>query len=173
MFCLFGLSLLIGAPTSSGVFILLFESFVLGLLVLWKGLFDISLFPLELYMLLEASLDLLFFIFLGFSINWIGGLDGLLIDWVELLRKFFLSWLKFCAGLFCIFWFIGFDFDWGLLIILGLLGLLGLFSWLGIVFTLSGLLSGFVSNGFLFSLSLGDFCLLEEITEDLSSLFCL
>ena len=77
------------------------------------------------------------------------------------------------GDLLCEFWFRRFVCDCELLTIVGLLGLLGLFSLLGIVFTLSGLLRGFVSNGFLFSLSLGDFCLLEEITEDLSSLFCL
>ena len=40
LFCLFRSSLLIGAPTSSGVFILLSAFFVLGLVEFWFGLFD-------------------------------------------------------------------------------------------------------------------------------------
>ena len=43
LFCLLISSLLIGAPTSSGVFFLLLKSFVLDLLVFGSGLFDICL----------------------------------------------------------------------------------------------------------------------------------
>jgi len=54
LFCLlefiFGSSLLIGAPTSSGGEILLLIFFVLGLFEFWSVLFDICLFPpLEMF----------------------------------------------------------------------------------------------------------------------------
>ena len=119
-------------------------------------------------MLLEELLDLTLFMFLGFAIRWIGGFAGLLIGGVVVFRNVFLSWLKFCEGL--LFVFVRFARDCELLTILGLLGF---WSWFEIIFTLSGLLSGFINNGFLFELFLRGFLCLEEITGDLSSLFCL
>ena len=117
----------------------------------------------------EDSLDLtLLFIFLGFAINWIGGFAGLLIGGVVLFSKVFLSWLKFCEGF--LLEFVRFARDCELLT---KFGLLGFFSWFEIIFTLSGLLSGFINNGYMFELSLRGFPFLGEITGDLSSLFCL
>ena len=122
-------------------------------------------------MFLEDSSDLtLLLIFLGFAISWIGGFAGLLIGGVVLFSKVFLSWLKFCKGLLLIFWFLRFAWDFELLTILGLLGFI---DWFEIFFRLSGLLRGFINNGFLFELSLIGSPFTEEIRGDLSSLFCL
>ena len=171
LFCWLGRSLLIGAPTSSGGDILLLIFFVLDLFEFWSGLFDICLFPPALEMFWEDSLDLtLLLIFLGLAISWIGGFAGLFIGGVMLFRKVFLSWLRFCEVLLFIFWFVRFAWDCELLAIVGLLRFLG---WFEIIFRLSGLLRGFINNGFLFELSLRGFPFIEEITEDLSSLFCL
>ena len=169
LLCLVGSFLLIGAPTSSGVFTLLLKFFNLGLLVFWSGWFgNCLLFP-ELKMFLDAALDeRLLFIFLGFAINWIGGFAELLIAGVVLFRKFVLSLLGFCKGL--IFWLVRFPRDCEELIILGLLGFLG---WFTIIFWLSGLLSGFINNGFLFELSFRDLSFTEELISDSSSLFSL
>ena len=70
LFCKLAFSLLIGAPTSSGGFILLLIFFVLGLLLFPSGLFETCLLYSELEVFLEDSLDLtLLFMFLGFAIN--------------------------------------------------------------------------------------------------------
>ena len=122
---------------------------------------------MSLLVLLELTLLVKF---LGFSISWIGGLVRLLIGGVVLFRKVFLSWLKFSAVLLFRFLFVRFAWDFELLIILGLIGF---FSWLGIIFWLSGLLRGFFNNGFLLELSLRDFPFTGEIRVDLSSFFCL
>ena len=105
-------------------------------------------------------------IFLGFAINWIGVCAGLLIGGFVLFWKVFLSWLEFFSGLFLI-WLV-----W-VCELLTILGLLGFLSFFGNSFRLSGLLRGFVSNCFLFELSLRGFPFREEIIGDLSSLFCL
>ena len=174
MFCLLcwlSLSLLIGAPTSSGGEVLLLILFVWDLFEFWSGLIDICLSPPELEMFWEDSLDLaLFLIFLGLAISWIGGFAGLFIGGVVLFWKVFLSWLKFCEVLLVLFWFLRFAWDCELLTIDGLLRFLSGFE---IIFRLSGLFKGFINNGFLFELSLRGFSFIEEITEDLSSLFCL
>ena len=175
LFCLlefiFGSSLLIGAPTSSGVFILLLKIFVVGLFVFWSSLFDIRLLSPALEMFWEDSLDLtLLFIFLGFAISWIGGFAGLLICGVVLFSKVFLSWFKFCEGLLFIFLFVRFARDCELLVFVGLLRIVGLFE---IIFWLSGLLRGLINNGFFFELSSRGFPFIEEITEDSFSLFFL
>ena len=160
-----GLFLLMGAPTSSGGGILLLILFNLGLLVFWLGLFDSFLLSSELEMFWEDSLDLkLVFIFLGFAINWIGGFAGLLIGGVGLFKKVFLSWLSFCEGLIFVFWIVRLAWDCELLTIVGLLGFLG---WFEIIFRLSGLLRGFVNNGFLFKLSLTGLPSTEETLGDL------
>ena len=152
VFCLLGfiflLSLLIGAPPSSGGFILPLIFCGLGLLVL-LGLFLKSLFR-----------------FLGFAISWIGGFAGLLIDGVVLFWKVLLSGLKFCDGLLFEFWFWIFSWDWEVLIVLELFWFL---DWFGIFFRVSGLFRGLINNGFLFGLSLRDL----PFSGDLSSLFCL
>ena len=171
LFCWLGPSLLIGAPTSSGGTILLLIFFVLDLLAFWSGLFDICLFSPEPEMFWEDSLDLeLLLIFLGLAISWIGGFEGLFIGGVVLFRKVVLFWLRFCEVLIFIFWFVRFAGDCELLVIEGLLRFLG---WFEIIFRLSGLLRGFINNGFLFELSLRGLPFIEEITEDSSSLFCL
>jgi hypothetical protein len=87
-----------------------------------------------------------------------------------LFRKFLLPWLRFCEVLLSIFWFVRFDWDCELLVIVGLFRVLG---WFEIVFRLSGLLRGFINNGFLFELSLIGFPFKEDLTEDLSSSLCL
>ena len=175
LFCLFGFifgsSLLMGAPTSSGVLTILLGFFVLGSLIFWPGLFDNCLLLFELYMVLGDSFDLkLLFMFLGFAISWIGGFAGLFTGGVMLFWKFFLSLLKFCEVLLFIFLLMGFAWDCDLLKVLFLLGFL---DWFEIVFRLSGLLSGFFNNGFLFEFSLVGFPFKEEIIGDLTSLFCL
>ena len=117
-------------------------------------------------MFFDDSLVLVLFIFLGFAISWIGGFVGLLIGEVVLFWKLFLSWLEFFNGLFLIW------LDWvcELLIILGLFGFL---SSLGFTFRLSGLVRGFVNNGFLFKLFVRGFPFTGEIAGGLFSLFCL
>ena len=167
LFCWLVPSLLIGAPTSSGGEILLLIFLVLDLFEFWSVLFDICLFP-PLEMFWEDSLFLL--IFLGLAISWIGGFDGLFIGGVALFREFFLSCLRFCEVLLFIFWFVRFGWDCELLVIVGLLRFIGLFE---IIFWLSGLLRGFINNGFLFELLLIDLPFTEEITEDSFSVFCL
>ena len=83
-------------------------------------------------MFLGDSLDLkLLFIFLGFAMSWMGGFAGLLIGGVVLLRKVFLSWLKFCGEFLFIFWFLRFAWDSELLTRLDLLEFLG---WFEIIF---------------------------------------
>ena len=171
LFCWLVPSLLIGAPTSSGGEILLLTFFVLGLFEFWSGLFDICLFPSELEIFWEDSFDfILLVIFLGLAISWIGGFDGLFIGVVVLFRKVFLSCLRFCKVLLFIFWFVRFAWDCELLVMLGLLRFLGLFE---IIFWLSGLLRGFINNGFLFELSLRGLPFIEDLTEDSFSSFCL
>ena len=175
LFCLsgfiFGSSLLIGAPTSSGVFILLLKIFVVGLFVFWSGLFDSRLLSPALEIFWEDSLDLtLLLIFLGFAISWIGGFAGFLIGGVVLFAKVFLSWFKFCEGLLFVFLFVRFARDCELLVFVGLLRIVGLFE---IIFWLSGLLRGLINNGFFFEFSSRGFPFIEAITEDSFSLFCL
>ena len=97
-------------------------------------------------------------------------MDGLFIGGVALFRKVFLSCLRFCEVWIFIFRFARFAWDCELLVIIGLLRFL---VWFEISFKLSGLLRGFINNGFLFGLSFGVFSLIEEITEDSSFLFCL
>ena len=170
LFCLRESSLLIGAPTSSGVFKLLLF-FALILFVFWSGLLDSLFMSPELKLFLEDSLDLtLLLIFLGFAINWIGGFAGLLIGGIVLFRKFLLSWLKFCESLPFVFWFVIFGCDGELLIIFGLLRFL---DWFEIFFKVSGLFIGFINNGLFFELSLRGSPFKEEATVDLSALFCL
>ena len=171
LFCLLRSFLLIGAPTSSGVLILLLKFFAMGLFVFWLGVFDGFLFSPELYMFLEDSLGLILFVkFLGFAISWIGGFAGILKGGVVILREFFLSWLKFCDTWGFVFLFVKFALDCELLTILGLLKFLG---WFEIIFTLSGLFKGFVKNGLLFELSWKVLPFFEDATEVLSSLFFL
>ena len=169
LFCWLGTSLLIGAPTSSGGEVLLLIFFVLDLFEFWTGLFDICLFPCELDIFWEDSLDLIL-LFFGLAINWIGGFAGLFIGAVELFWKVFLSWLIFLEVFILIFWFERFAWDWELLVIVGLLKFLG---WFEIFSRLSGLFRGFINNGFLFGLSFRRLSFIEEITDDSSSLFCL
>ena len=91
-----------GAPTSSGVFFtwILLELFVAELLVFWSNLYDWDLWPIELFFLL-ASLPLIVFVkFLGFSISWIGGLLGLLIEGFAGLENVIVSFLKLEGILF-------------------------------------------------------------------------
>ena len=122
-------------------------------------------------MFLEESFDLtLLLIFLGLAISWIGGFAGFFIGGVALFRKVFLSWFRFCEVLLFILWFVRFAWDCELLVIIGLLRFLG---WFEISFRLSGLLRGFINNGFLFGLSFSVFSLIEEITEDSSFYFVL
>ena len=116
-------------------------------------------------MFLEGLFDLKVFIFLGFSISWIGGLEGLLMGGLMLFRKVFLSWLKFRDGLFFMSWLIVFTGDCEILVILGLLGFM---SWFGFIFKFSGLFRGFFNSCFLSELSLGG-C---PSKEDLAFLFC-
>ena len=121
-------------------------------------------------MFFEDSFDLkLLFIFLGFAINWIGGFAGFLRGEVLLSRNDCLPWLRFCGGLMFVFLFVGFAWDCVLSTIFGLMGLLG---WFEIIFNFSGLLRGFINNGFLSESSLEDFPFKEEARGDLSSLFC-
>ena len=98
--------------------------------------------------------------------SWIGGFVGLLIGGVVLLGKVFLSWLEFFNVLLVIWLF----WDCELLKIFGLFGFL---SWFGFTFRLTGLVRGFVNNGFLFKLFVRGFPFTEEITGDLFSLFSL
>ena len=123
-------------------------------------------------MLLEGSFDLvLSIIFLGFSISWIGGFTGLLIGGVVVLRRVFLSELRFWDGLLFMFRFAGFAWDCELLTILGFLGFV---SWFGIIFRVCGLLRGFANNdGSLLDPSLLVCFFKGELMEDLSSLFWL
>ena len=170
LFCWLGPSLLIGAPTSSGGDTLWFIFFVLGLFGFWSGLFDNCLFSPELEIFLEELFDLtLLLIFLGLAISWIGGFAGLFIGGFALFLKVFLSWLRFWEVLLFVFWFVRLACDCELLVVVGLLRF---FGWFEIIFILSGLFRGFISNGFLFELSLGDFPLIAGTNEDLSSLFC-
>ena len=169
LFCWLVPFLLIGAPTSSGGEILLLIFFVLDLFEFWSVLFDICLFsPLKMFW--EDLLDsILLLIFLGLAISWMGGFDWLLIGGVVLFREF-LSCLRFCEFLLFIFWFVKFGLDCELLVIVGLFRFIGLFE---IIFWLSGLLIGFINNGFLFELSLRLLPFIEEVTEDSFSVFCL
>ena len=170
LFCWLGPPFLIGAPTSSGGDVLRLIFFVLELFEFWWGLFDICLFPPELWMFWEDSLDwILLLIFFGLAISWIGGFAGLFIGVVVLFRKAFLSWLRFWGVWIFIFCFVGFAWDCELLVIVGLLRFLG---WFEIILGLSGLLRGFINNGFLFELSFNGLSFIEEVTE-VSSLFCL
>ena len=117
-------------------------------------------------MFFDDSLVLELFIFLGFSMSWIGGFVGLLIGGVVLFWKVFLSWLEFFSGLFLI-WLV-----W-VCELLTILGLFGFLSWFEFALRLSGLVRGFVNKGFLFKLFVRGLPFTAEITGDLSSLFCL
>ena len=75
-------------------------------------MFESCFFSSELRFFWEDWIDLkLLFMFLGFAVSSIGGFAGLLIGWVILFWKVFLSWLKFCEGLLFIFWFVRLDRD--------------------------------------------------------------
>ena len=121
-------------------------------------------------MFLEDSFDLTLLLFLGLAISWIGGFAGLFTGGVALFLKVFLSWFWFWEVLLFVFWFEKFACDCELLVIVGLLRF---FGWFEIIFWLSGLLRGFISNGFLFELSFVGFSLIVGTNEDSSSLFCL
>ena len=165
-------SFLIGAPTSSGVLLLLLVFFGLGWLLFWSNVLNICVLPLELYLFLADWLDWkLLARFLGFSISWKGGFAGLLIDGVIWLREVLVFWLEFCEDLTSNFWFWIFFWDWELLV--AILDLFVFVDWFEIIFGLSGLLRGFISNGFLFMFSWSGFPCIEEVTGGLSSLFCL
>ena len=176
MFCLlfFWLdpSLLIGAPTSSGGDVLLLIFFVFDLFEFWSGLFDICPPPPEFELFWAYLLDLLLLllVFFGLAISWIGGFIGLFIGKFILFRKVVLSLSRFCEVLIFISWFLRFARDCELLVIVGLLSFLG---WFDISFRFSGLLRGFIINGFLFELFLRGFSFMAEIKEDSSFLFCL
>ena len=86
------MSLLIGAPTSSGGDILLLIFFVLDLFEFGSGLFDICLLAPNLAIDWEDSIKLaLSLIFLGLAISCIGGFAGFFVGGVVLFRKFLLS----------------------------------------------------------------------------------
>ena len=90
-------SLLIGAPTSSGVFLIrgLFK-FFLGKLLLLSNLFDgCVIWFKELFFLLGLMSFLEFVKFLGFSISWKDGFGEVLMGDVDLLLEVFLLWSIF------------------------------------------------------------------------------
>ena len=74
--------------------------------------------------------------------------------------------MKFCESLLFIFFFVIFASE--LLIMVCLLVILG---WFAVAFKPSGLLRGFINNGFLFELSLRGLTFAEGEIGDLSSFF--
>ena len=108
--------------------------------------------------------------FLGFAINWIGGLAGLLIDSVVFFGKALFSRLEFCVGLFFKFLFPRFAWDCELVKVEGLLVFL---SWFGIIFGLTGWFIGLLNKGFLFKFSLKGFPCKGPTGLVLLSLCCL
>ena len=173
-----GSCLLIGAPTSSGVFFAvgLFRFFLGDWLMFCPNLFEFCFLSREIFWLKESFLLMVFVKFFGFSISWIGGFAGLLAGAVEGLRYGFLSRLKFEL-------FFSLKFDCGLF---GLLTdslpfncpldcepeILLFWELFCFVFEFSWLFIGLINRGFLFKLPLEEFVWVGiPVGEDFSK-FC-